>query len=107
MSTGFVLDAKKGLWIYKAPEATLAYTLDLNDAVDPWLAAGETITTATFTCEDGITIDQQTNNTTTATVKLSGGSVGIDYRITLTWTTSAGSTDSRYFTARVRARTAG
>ena len=107
MSTGFVLDAVKGLWIYKSPAAVLSYVLDLNKVGDAWLGAGETITTATFTVDTGITISSQSNTTTTGTVKLSGGTVGNDYKVTMTWVTSAGNTDSRFFTVKVRERSAG
>lgn len=108
MTTTFTLDSKKGLWIEKSPEAELPYVLDLNDVADPWLAPGETISTAVFTCDDaGITLMQQSHTTTTATVKLGGGTLGTDYTILLTWTTTANVTDSRFFTVRVRMRSAG
>jgi hypothetical protein len=107
VATTFTLDTKKGLWIEKSPEAKLPYTLNLNDVADPWLGAGETITTAVFTVETGLTILQQSHTTTTATVKLEGGTVGTDYKVLLTWTTDAGVTDSRFFTVKVRERSAG
>ena len=108
MPTGFVSDAKKGLWIYKTPDGELAYTLDLADVADPWLGLGETVTVCNFTVDDpGLTILAQTNSTTTGTVKLGGGVDGSDYRVTMEWTTSVPNIDSRYFTVKVRQRSAG
>jgi hypothetical protein len=108
MTTTFETDSKGRKYIYKSPGAALAYTINLNDPLDPWLGVGETITTCIFTCPDtGITIPQQTNDTTTGTVKLSGGEEGTDYVITMTWTTSGNNTDSRFFIVKVRQRSAG
>lgn len=103
-TTGFIRD-ETGLWIEKSPGASLAYTFDLKDPKDPWLATGETITTVTFTAATGLTVVQQSNTTTTATVKLSGGTAGHDYEVTIAWTTATGN-EERFFTVKVRKRSA-
>lgn len=108
MPTTFQKDSKNRQYIYKSPDAVLAYTINLNDVNDPWLSVGETISSCTFTTSDpGLVIDQQTHSSTTGTVKLSAGVVDSDYVVTMTWTTSAGDTDSRFFIVKVRQRSAG
>jgi hypothetical protein len=86
----------------KDPDATLNYTFDWAD----WLETGETITTAVFTVEAGLTKGAESSDATTATVTLSGGTVGggagdadagIDsgYRVTCRITTNGGQIDDR------------
>ena len=104
MSTGFQLDENGIPWIAKSPEATLSYQFNLQDAADPWLAPGATLTAAAFTVPTGLTKVSETHDGTTATVKLSGGTAGSDYPCMLTWTDSTGNTDSRRFSIRVRRR---
>lgn len=107
MSTTFETDSKGRKYIYKAPNAELSYTINLNDPLDPWLAVGETILTCEFTCPDAsLTIMQQTNDTTTGTVKLGACTEGTDYVVTMTWTTATNK-DSRFFIVKCRQRSAG
>jgi len=84
----------------KDPDAVLDYTRSWAD----WLADGETISTSTWIAESGITVDSDTNDTTTATVWLSGGTAGEDYELTNRITTSASRTDDRTFRIQVRQR---
>lgn len=103
--TGFVRD-QTGLWIEKSPEGDLSYIFDFNDPLDPWLALGEVLTAATFTIVDvGLTLVSQSHTTTTATVRLSGGTKGQKYKVKLAWTTANGA-DARVFTVRVNERSA-
>lgn len=76
----------------KDPDDTLDYTVDWTD----WLQ-GDTIDTSSFLADTGITINSNTNDTTSATVWLSGGSAGETYRITNRITTAGGRTRDRSF----------
>lgn len=104
MSTGFVRDTDGILWIYKSPEGKLRYTFNLKDPADPWLATADTLAAAEFLVPAGITKESESFDGTTATVRLSGGMEGADYHCLLTWTDSAGNTDSRAFVVKVRRR---
>lgn len=81
----------------KDPGATLNYTVDWS----AWLGA-DTIATSTFTVPSGITKDAESNTTTTATVKLSGGTDGSDYSVVNRITTAGGLTDERTIQINVR-----
>jgi len=83
----------------KDPQATLDYLVD-------WAAylGTDTIATSTFTADAGITSTQATNTTTTATVWLSGGSVGQAYKVVNKIVTAAGRTDERTFLLSVQNR---
>lgn len=73
------------------------FTKDPNDVLDytrdwtTWLD-GDTISTSTFVVPAGLTKDSETNNTTSATVWLSGGTVDALYIVTNRITTAAGRT---------------
>lgn len=91
----------------KDPNSVLDYKVDWNGAAadgGPWLAAGETIASSNFTVPAGITKDSQSNTTTTATVWLSGGTVGNEYAVVNRITTNQGRTDDRTITIRVQER---
>jgi len=60
----------------KDPGARLPYTHDWTD----WLN-GETIVTSTWTADAGIVIASISNDATTASVVLSGGTVGVTYKV--------------------------
>jgi len=74
----------------KDPDAVLDYQID-------WLAwlGSDTIATSTWTVGTGITKDSDTNTTTTATIWLSGGTVGTSYSATNRIVTALGRTDER------------
>ena len=75
----------------KDPSAVLDYAFDWTE----WLATGETITDHTITADTGITVDSWTESDGKVIVWLSGGTAGINYKVTCLITTSAGRTDER------------
>lgn len=81
----------------KDPDAVLDYTINWAT----WLG-NDTISTSAWTPDSGITVDSDTNTTTTATVWLSGGTVGTSYAVTNHIVTAAGREDDRTITVRVR-----
>lgn len=89
--------ADKNAVFLKNAGATLDYKIDWSQ----WLTS-ETISTSDFVAESGITITNETNTTTTATVWLSGGTVGESYIIVNTITTSAGRTETQEIEIRVK-----
>lgn len=82
----------------KDPNAVLDFQIDWSD----WLAAGETISTSSWTVPSGITRDSDSENNTAATIWLSGGTAGTNYDCINRIVTSAGRTDDR--TLRVRCK---
>lgn len=74
----------------KDPDAVLDYTIDWST----WLG-DDTIATSGWTVPTGLTEDSDSNTTTTATVWLSGGTVGTVYTVTNEITTAGGRTDDR------------
>lgn len=83
----------------KDPSAVKDYVVDWG----PWLTAAgsDTISSSTFSVDAGITIDSDTNTTTTGTVWLSGGTAGERYTVTHEIVTAGGRTDQRSFVVRV------
>lgn len=79
--------------------ATLDYRVDWEEWLD-----GDTIATSTWTVPAGLTQGAATNSTTTATVWLSGGTVGTTYQVTNRVVTAAGRTDERSFRVYVTER---
>lgn len=75
---------------YKRAAAVLDYTENWVT----WLG-DDTISTSDWEAETGITIDSETETTTTATVWLSGGTVDNVYTVTNTIVTAAGRTQTR------------
>lgn len=77
----------------KDPDAVLDYQVDWS----AWLASGETISTHTVTADDGITVDSSsiTDDSTTVTAWVSGGTAGRKYRVTYHITTSEGREEDR------------
>ena len=69
----------------KDPNARLDYQIDWSS----WLGV-DTISVSTWIVEAGITQETVSNTTTTATIWLSGGTVGTTYRVTNRITTAAG-----------------
>jgi hypothetical protein len=74
------------------------FTRDPDDVSDfrwDWtarLADGETVQTATVTAPTGLTKDSQSNDTTTVTAWISGGTAGQSYTVTCRITTNQGRT---------------
>lgn len=81
-----------------------SFTVDWNGGhPGPALDTGETISTSSFTAATGLTVDSSSNDGTTATVTLSGGTAGEAYKVTNEITTSAGRTLVFPFQVWVRA----
>lgn len=84
----------------KDPAAVLDYTFDWSD----WLVGGDTISTSTWTAEDGITVDSNSKTSTTTTVWLSGGTAAESYRVVNHIVTAGGRTDERTLAVPVENR---
>lgn len=67
----------------------------------PWLD-GDTISTSTWTLDDGITNYLSTNTATTTTIWLSGGTPGQDYTATNQITTAGGRIEQQSLKIQVR-----
>lgn len=100
MTTGYRNQPDNIPVIDKAPAAVLPYTEDWSS----WLATGETISTAVWTVDPGITQNGVSSTTTSATIVLAGGTVGTTYLVSCTITTSLGNVDTRSFRAAVKVR---
>jgi len=83
----------------KDPDAVLDYVVDWSD----WLGT-DTISSSSWTVPTGITKDSDTNTTTTATIWLSGGTEGAEYRVTNQIVTTDGRTDERSIIIKVDER---
>jgi len=83
----------------KDPQAVLDFQIDWS----LWLA-GDTIATSTWGASFGLTIDSNSHTTTTATVWVSGGRVGGNYKVTNHIVTAAGREDDRVLTITVQQR---
>ena len=83
--------------VVKDPQATLDYRFDWA----AWLTT-DTIATVTWTVPTGITQTAITNTTTTATIWLSGGTVGTRYTVVCRITTAAGRIDERSLVVSVQ-----
>jgi hypothetical protein len=70
----------------KDPASRLDYPIDWSD----WLEDGDTITVSAWTVPAGITVATSSNTTTTATVWLTGGTLGQTYELVNHITTAAG-----------------
>lgn len=82
----------------KDPDATLDYTIDWTE----WLSAiDDTISTSTWVAQAGLTVDSDTNTTTTATAFVSGGTAGTTLTLTNRITTVGGRTDDRSITLKI------
>ncbi|MBI4907305.1 MAG: hypothetical protein HY820_27015 [Acidobacteria bacterium] len=83
----------------KDPNAVLDYSIDWTR----WLA-GDQIATSEWIIPSGLTRMADSKTSTSATVWLSGGSVGQSYTVTNRITTAAGRTEDRSFIVRVEER---
>lgn len=85
----------------KDPSAVLDWAFDWSR----WLAASEQITgTPVLTIDSGIIKDSQSTSATTVTVWLSGGTLGVTYKVACRITTNQGRTDERTIAIRVTDR---
>lgn len=84
----------------KDPQAVLNYVFDWS----LWLALGETISSVVNTVPAGLTLTSASNTTTTATLKLSGGTAGQSYKVSNRITTSTSQVDERTIIIQVDER---
>ena len=86
-------------------EKRAADGLDYTPRLTAWLAdsGGDAIASVAWTVPAGITQNNATNTTTTATIWLSGGTAGQTYRILCRVTTAAGRIKEIPFDVYVRA----
>ena len=84
----------------KDPQAVLDWAFDWSR----WLADGETISSVTVTVDAGLTKDSQSTTTTKVTVWLSGGTLGVTYKVACRVVTNQGRTDERTIGIRVTDR---
>ena len=83
----------------KDPDAVIDYTIKWSKYL-----ATDTISTSSWILDDGITKDSDTNDTTSATIWLSGGTAKTNYTVTNRIVTAAGITDDRSIIIRVMER---
>jgi hypothetical protein len=82
----------------KDPNAVLDYTFDWTAWLLPLL---DTIVTATFIPDAGLTVDSSSHTTTTATAFVSGGTEGTSMNLTCRITTAGGRTDDRTIVLKI------
>lgn len=88
--------------ITKHPNDVLDYKINWT----AWLGI-DTISTSTFTADEGITIDNHEYTTTMTTLWLSGGTDGTIYKVSNTITTAQGRTEVKAFYVKVTVKDAG
>lgn len=75
----------------KDPDAVLDYQVNWFR----WLVEGDFITAVSFDPDSGITVEDSSYTDTTTTVWLSGGTVGVTYKVVCHITTAGGREDDR------------
>jgi hypothetical protein len=80
----------------KHPVSELDYQFDWSEWLDT-----DTITSSDWDVPTGLTLADETYNTTTATVWLSGGTNGTTYQVVNTIVTADGRTESKALTVQV------
>jgi hypothetical protein len=85
----------------KDPNAVLDYLWDWSG----WLTAGDSIATAVVTVTSGnVVLDNDTNDTTSVTAWVSGGTAGTTATLTARITTAQLRTDDRTITLHIQER---
>lgn len=84
----------------KDPNEVLDFVVDWSD----WLPTGDTISTSAWTVPAGITNDSDTNDTTTTTIWLSGGTLATQYELTNRIVTANGRTKDYTFAIYIDSR---
>jgi hypothetical protein len=79
------------IFFVKTPVALLDYKFDWS----AWLASGETINSAIVTKQGNITLDHQTNDTTSVVAWLAGGDLNSSNIVTCQITTNQGRISER------------
>lgn len=82
----------------KDPHAVVDYRIDWSR----WLRNGDIVLTSEWAVPDGIEMDSESNDTTSTTIWLSGGTAGTNYQLTNRITTAQGRTQDRTITIRVK-----
>lgn len=85
--------------ISKDPDAVLDYAIDWSR----WLGE-DALTAAQWAVPDGLTKVSEALDTGTATIWLSGGSVGVTYLLTCHITTAAGREEDQSFRIKIKER---
>ncbi len=88
----------------KDPDSVLDYKLNWATWLAETTSTTDTIASVSWTVGSGITKDSESNDTTSATIWLSGGTAGNDYSIACEVTTAGGRTAERTITIMVRER---
>lgn len=89
---------------------TATWKKDPSDALDwawdwsRWLQTGETIVSKVVTPASGITVDNSTMTADHVVVWLSGGTVGVQYKVAVKITTNQGRTAERTIRINVEER---
>ncbi len=83
----------------KDPDSILDYTIDFS----LWLN-GDTLSTATWTVQAGLTNVLSTKTNTAALIWLSGGSLATTYSVSVRIVTVGGRTDDRTFSVSIVAK---
>jgi hypothetical protein len=81
--------------VFKDPDAVLDYGFNWAPTSKSWLLPGDTIVSSTWIVPAGLTSPANSFTTTTTTVRIVGGTVGVIYVITNRITTANGLVDDR------------
>ena len=87
---------------FKAPTDEKKYTIDWSNDL-----GAETISSDVWTIDSGLTDDGQTNDTTTSTIDVSGGTAGYTYKLSCAITTSTADVHVKEIYIRVQNHLAG
>ena len=87
---------------FKSPNEVLDYVHDLTNELGV-----DTISTSAWVLDSGITKDSDSNTTTAATAWISGGTLGVTYKLTSTIVTASGRTHVKNFYLRIQEQRAG
>lgn len=82
----------------KDPDATLDYVFNWTT----YLGGADTISSVAWTVGAGLTNVATSNTTTTATIRISGGTAGQDYEVACRVTLASGQIDERTLKIQVR-----
>ena len=91
---------------YKSPnDGARTIPLDFLQDWSDWLGAGDTISVSAWSVETGLTVDSESNTSTSATVIISGGTAGKVYKVENDITTANGLQASRVWFLTVQQQT--
>lgn len=88
------------------PDAVLPYTVDWSAWLDSFTGTTPTIASHVIEADAGVTVESSTNDDTSVTAVISGGTAGEDYEVTFRAVLSSGPPyqDDRTIHLRVRER---